>query len=159
ALRLKMNMVAPYTRVHRRYEVQKCAGEWGLIYTSHHYDILLSNPFGLVRFGLAEQRGVEPQWDWTTNQQGMVTFWRGGVEENKNLDCIWPVGLRGTNDYPYRFPENATPQQQTRVFNQVIETQVQTVKEVLGEGAKPLYTFTLWDEMIAKYEQQKENFV
>ena len=47
ALRLRMNMVAPYTRVHRRYEVQKLASDWGLYYTSHHYDILVSNPFGL----------------------------------------------------------------------------------------------------------------
>jgi hypothetical protein len=29
ALRLRMNMVAPYTRVHRRYEVQKLASDWG----------------------------------------------------------------------------------------------------------------------------------
>ncbi|SPF56452.1 conserved exported hypothetical protein [Candidatus Sulfopaludibacter sp. SbA4] len=35
ALRLRMNMVAPYTRVHRRYEVQKLASDWGLYYTSH----------------------------------------------------------------------------------------------------------------------------
>ena len=48
ALRLRMNMVAPYTRVHRRYEVQKLASDWGLYYTSHHYDILVSNPYGLT---------------------------------------------------------------------------------------------------------------
>ncbi|HJZ97267.1 MAG TPA: glycosyl hydrolase 115 family protein, partial [Candidatus Solibacter sp.] len=36
ALRLRMNMVAPYVRVHRRYEVQKLASDWGLYYTSHH---------------------------------------------------------------------------------------------------------------------------
>ena len=34
ALRLRMNMVAPYVRVHRRYEVQKLASDWGLYYTS-----------------------------------------------------------------------------------------------------------------------------
>ena len=54
ALRLRMNMVAPYTRVHRRYEVQKMASDWGLFYTSHHYDILLSNPFGIERYGLGK---------------------------------------------------------------------------------------------------------
>jgi hypothetical protein len=57
-----MNMVAPYTRVHRRMEVQKMASDWGLFYTSHHYDILLSNPFGMTRFKLAEQRGVSGAW-------------------------------------------------------------------------------------------------
>jgi hypothetical protein len=56
ALRLRMNMVAPYTRTHRRYEVQKMASDWGLFYTSHHYDILLSNPFGIKRYGLGAAR-------------------------------------------------------------------------------------------------------
>src|SRR4029079_15734920 len=32
ALRLRMNMVAPYMRVTRRYEVQKLASDWGLFY-------------------------------------------------------------------------------------------------------------------------------
>src|SRR5579862_7194586 len=42
ALRLRMNMVAPYVRVQRPYEIQKMASDWGLFYTSHHYDTLLS---------------------------------------------------------------------------------------------------------------------
>lgn len=159
ALRLRVNMVAPYTRVHRRYEVQQCAGDWGLIYTSHHYDILLSNPFGLVRFGLAEKRNVKPEWNWAKNKEGMTKYWRGGVWENKELDCIWPVGLRGTNDYPYQFPKGMTESEETKVFNQVIETQVQTVKDILPCTEPPVYTFTLWDEMIKKYEADKKNFV
>jgi hypothetical protein len=65
-----MNMVAPYTRVHRRFEVQKLASDWGLDYTSHHYDILVSNPFGLTRFNLAAERGVQPVYDWFTNRDG-----------------------------------------------------------------------------------------
>src|SRR5947207_2079583 len=63
ALRLRMNMVAPYVRVHRRFEVQQLASDWGLYYTSHHYDNLVSNPFGLVTFNLAAERGVRPDYD------------------------------------------------------------------------------------------------
>lgn len=158
ALRLRMNMVAPYTRVHRRYEVQKCAGDWGLIYTSHHYDVLLSNPFGIIRFGLAEKRGVSAEWDWFKNKEGMVKFWRGGVWENKELDCIWPVGLRGTNDYGYPFPKGMTEKEQTAVFNHVIDTQVETVKEILPCNEPPVYAFTLYTEMLTKYEADKSSF-
>lgn len=158
ALRLRMNMVAPYTRVHRRYEVQKCADDWGLIYTSHHYDVLLSNPFGIIRFGLAEKRGVSPEWNWFKNKEGMVKFWRGGVWENKELDCIWPVGLRGTNDYGYPFPKDMSKAEQTRVFNHVIKTQVNTVKDILPCDEPPVYTFTLYTEMLNKYEADKEEF-
>src|SRR5205809_1136437 len=93
ALRLRMNMVAPYVRVHRRFEVQQLASDWGLYYTSHHYDILVSNPFGLVTFNLAAERGVRPDYDWFTNRDGLLTFWRGGVADNPDLDVLWPVGL------------------------------------------------------------------
>lgn len=158
ALRLRMNMVAPYTRVHRRYEVQKCASDWGLIYTSHHYDVLLSNPFGIIRFNLAEKRGISPEWDWFKNQDGMVKFWRGGVWENKEINCIWPVGLRGTNDYGYPFPKGMSEDDQTKVFNNVIETQVKTVKDLLPCNEPPVYTFTLYTEMLNKYEADKNAF-
>ena len=56
ALRLRMNMVAPYVRVQRPYDIQKTASDWGLVYTSHHYDALVSNPWGFSRFGLAAER-------------------------------------------------------------------------------------------------------
>lgn len=158
ALRLKMNMVAPYTRVHRRYEVQKCASDWGLIYTSHHYDVLLSNPFGIQRFRLAEKRGVSANWDWFKNKDGMVKYWRGGVWENKELNCIWPVGLRGTNDYGYPFPKGMSEEQQTQVFNNVIQTQVDTVKKLLPCDEAPVFTFTLYTEMLNKYESDKSDF-
>ncbi|HTL29677.1 MAG TPA: glycosyl hydrolase 115 family protein, partial [Tepidisphaeraceae bacterium] len=108
ALRLKVNMVAPYTRVHRRHEVQKLASDWGLFYTSHHYDILLSNPFGMTRYGLAEQRQSGTNWNWQENREGLLRYWRGGVEENKDINCIWPVALRGTDDTGYRFAKGTT---------------------------------------------------
>ena len=81
ALRLRMNMVAPYTRVHRRYEVQKLASDWGLYYTSHHYDILVSNPFGLTRFNLAAERGVQAGLGLVHQpRRACSKFWRGGVD-------------------------------------------------------------------------------
>jgi hypothetical protein len=158
ALRLRMNMVAPYTRVHRRYEVQKCASDWGLIYTSHHYDVLLSNPFGIERFNLAEKRDVNPEWNWFKNREGMVKYWRGGVWENKELNCIWPVGLRGTNDYGYPFPKGMSEARQTEVFNNVIQTQVDTVKNLLPCNEDPVFAFTLYTEMLNKYEADKSAF-
>lgn len=151
ALRLRFNMVAPYTRVHRRYEVQECANKWGLFYTSHHYDILLSNPFGIERFNLAEKRGINPDWDWYKNKEGMKKYWYGGVEENKNLDAIWPVGLRGTDDHAYAFPENTSEKEQSIVFQEVIDSQIQMVKKSLPRGHPSIFHFTLYAEMLEKY--------
>ncbi len=155
ALRLRMNMVAPYTRVHRRFEVQKLASDWGLYYTSHHYDILVSNPFGLVTFNLAAERGVKPDYNWFTNRDGMLKFWRGGLEENKSIDVIWPVGMRGTADRPFTFPEGMTDEQKAATFREVIAEQVKMVK---AEVKDPVFHFTMYTEMLPLYQKNPAAF-
>jgi len=155
ALRLRMNMVAPYTRVHRRFEVQKLASDWGLYYTSHHYDILVSNPFGLVTYNLAAERGVKPDYDWFTNRDGMLKFWRGGLEENKSIDVIWPVGMRGTSDRPFTFPAGFTDEQKAATFREVIGEQVKMVR---AEVKDPLFHFTMYSEMLPQYQRDPAAF-
>lgn len=152
ALRLRMNMVAPYTRVHRRYEVQKMASDWGLFYTSHHYDVLLSNPFGYRNFNLAEKRGVTGKWDWITNKENMLKYWRAGVEENGKLDCIWPVGLRGTDDVGYSFPKDMPESEQNKIFQEVINAQREAaIAGVAPDKKPPVFHFTLYGEMLDKF--------
>ena len=158
ALRLRMNMVAPYTRVHRRYEVQETASDWGLAYTSHHYDILVSNPFGLTRFNLAAERGVRPEYDWFNNKDGMLAFWRAGVMENRHLDVIWPVGMRNTEDRGYVLPQGFTDEDRAKVFHEVIADQVNMTRELLPPGKTPLFHFTMYTEMLPAYQQHPETF-
>jgi hypothetical protein len=158
ALRLRMNMVAPYTRVHRRHEVQKLASDWGLYYTSHHYDILLSNPFGLVRYNLAAERGVQPDWNWFTNRDGMIKFWRAGVLENRDLDAIWPVGMRGTEDRPFTFPAGTTDDEKAKTFREVIADQVKIVDDLLPKDKTPLFHFTMYNEMLPEYQRNAAAF-
>lgn len=148
ALRLKMNMVAPYVRTVRTFEVQKMASDWGLYYTSHHYDTLLSNPYGFRHFGLAARRGVTGGFDWFNNREGMLAYWRAGVLENRELDAIWPVGMRGTDDVPYTFPPNMTDDEKARVYQEIIDLQVAMVKELLPSEKEPVFHFTLYNEML-----------
>ncbi|MCA1638428.1 MAG: glycosyl hydrolase 115 family protein, partial [Acidobacteria bacterium] len=142
ALRLRFNMVAPYTRAHRRFEVQKIASDWGLFYTSHHYDILLSNLFGIERFGLGKARNAGTTWDWLMNKEGMLNYWRGGVSENREINAIYPVGLRGTDDRSYTFPKDMSEADKSKIFQDVIETQVRTTKELLPKDKQPIFHFT-----------------
>jgi len=153
-----MNMVAPYVRVHRRFEVQQLASDWGLYYTSHHYDILVSNPFGLVTFNLAAERAVRPDYDWLTNRDGLLTFWRGGVTENHDLDVIWPVGLRNTSDRAYTWPEGTTDADKARVFREVIGLQTAMVRDALPPGHAPLFHFTMYSEMLELYRRDPAAF-
>jgi hypothetical protein len=151
ALRLRMNMVAPYVRVQRPYQIQKTASDWGLIYTSHHYDSLLSNPWGFTRFGLAAARNAGTEWDWFKNRQGMLHFWRGGVLENRELDAFWPVGLRGTQDRGYTFPDGMSDEEKNKAYREVIDEQVKLTRDLLPRGKDPLFHFTLYTEMLPQY--------
>src|SRR5262245_33906054 len=144
ALRLRMNMVAPYVRVQRPYEIQKMASDWGLVYTSHHYDSLLSNPWGFTRFGLAEARNAGTDWDWFKNREGLLNFWRGGVLENRELDAYWPVGLRGTQDRSYTFPAGMSDDEKNKAYREAIDEQVKLTKSLLPQGKTPLFHFTLY---------------
>lgn len=151
ALRLRMNMVAPYVRVQRPYEIQKLASDWGLFYTSHHYDSLLSNPWGFTRFGLAAARNAGTEWDWFKNRQGMLNFWKGGVLENRDIDAIWPVGLRGTQDRGYTFPDGMSEDEKNKAYRDVIDEQVKMTRSLLPPDKTPLFHFTLYTEMLPQY--------
>ena len=151
ALRLRMNMVAPYVRVQRPFEIQKMASDWGLVYTSHHYDTLLSNPWGFTRFGLAAARNAGTDWDWFKNREGLLNFWRGGVLENRSLDAYWPVGLRGTQDRSYTFPEGISEDEKNKAYREAIDAQVEMTKRLLPADKQPLFHFTLYTEMLPQY--------
>lgn len=153
ALRLRMNQVAPFVRVRRPFEVQKLASDWGLFYTSHHYDVLLSNPYGYDRFNLARERGVTGAYDWFANKDMLLRYWRAGVLENRELNCIWPVGLRGTEDQAQRFPAGTTEEQKARAFAEAIAAQVRMTRELLPADKEPLFHFTMYGEMLRNYQQ------
>jgi hypothetical protein len=153
ALRLRMNQVAPYVRTKRHFEIQKMASDWGLFYSSHHYDILLSNPYGFDHFGLAKARGAGAKYDWFENREGMLRYWRAGVEENRELDAIYPVGLRGTDDYPYAWPKDVPVSDRNRVYAEAIRRQVEMTKALLPPGKTPIFHFTLYNEMLSAFRR------
>jgi hypothetical protein len=132
------------------------ASDWGLYYTSHHYDTLLSDPYHFNRRpGLAKLRGVEPVWDWLKNRDGLIRYWRGGVEENKSLHAIYPIGMRGTEDYSYQFPKSWSTDQRIAAYNEALQTQADIVKKGLPKNGEPLMHFTMYTEMLPYYQTGK----
>ena len=78
----------------------------------------------------------------------MLTFWRGGVMENRHLDVIWPVGMRNTDDRGYTWPQGYTDEDKAKTFHEVITDQVNMVQELLPPGKTPLFHFTMYTEML-----------
>ncbi|WP_139959859.1 glycosyl hydrolase 115 family protein [Flavicella sediminum] len=114
--------------------------------------MLLSNPWGYERFGLAKERGIEGPYKWNSNKEGMIKFWEAGVVENKDLDCIWPVGLRGTDDVGALFPEGTSMEKKAKILSDIIEIQVNLTKKHLPKNNKPIFHLTLYSELQHFYE-------
>jgi hypothetical protein len=80
------------------------------------------------------------------------------VTENKDLDVIWPVGMRGTEDRPFTFPAGTTEDQRAATFREVIQRQVAMVKELLPKDKTPLFHFTMYSEMLPEYQRNPAAF-
>lgn len=152
ALRLKLNQVAPYVRVQRSLELPQLASEWGLFFTSHHYDILLSNPWGFKRFKLAEKRGAGTEWDWINNRSGVLNYLRAGVVEHATFDCIWPVGLRATGDAGYNFPPGASDLLR-RIFDDALASEIALVNALVSPDKPRIFHLTLYGEMLSHFRR------
>ena len=50
----------------------------------------------------------------------------GEQDKNKDLDAIYPVGIRGTDDTPYVFPAGTTVEQKGKVFEDAIRDQIRS---------------------------------
>ncbi len=78
--------------------------------------------------------------------------------ENKDLDVIWPVGMRGTSDRPFTFPPGTTDDQRAATFREVIADQVRMVREALPKDKTPIFHFTMYSEMLPAYQRNPAAF-
>lgn len=75
-----------------------------------------------------------------------------------NLDCIWPVGLRGAIDASYNFSEGMTIQEKNKEYETAIFKQVALVKSILPPTSKPVFHFTLYGEMLENFSSANLDF-
>ena len=75
--------------------------------------------------------------------------------ENRDLDAYWPVGLRGTQDRSYTFPDGMSEDEKNKAYREAIEEQVKLTKSLLPAGKTPLFHFTLYTEMLPQYQSGK----
>jgi len=71
------------------------------------------------------------------------------VLENRDLDAYWPVGLRGTQDRSYTFPDGISEDEKNKAYREAIEEQVKLTKALLPPGRTPLFHFTLYTDVAA----------
>lgn len=103
------------------------ADEYGIIMgTSHH------EPMMRAQQEYSDRQREVGIWDFVTNRDNLLTFWREGIDRNKNYDNLITVGMRGDGDVPMGQGDDA---QNAKVLEQVIADQRALISEVYGKPA------------------------
>lgn len=82
----------------------------------------------------------ELEFDYTVNPKAIETYWRERIQESKNFNMIYTMGIRGVHDSPFmcRLLPNPTLKNRVALLQKVINLQRKMIKEVFGrEDAVP----------------------
>ena len=66
--------------------------------------------------------------------------------------------MRGTEDRPFTFPPGTTDDDKAKTFREVINEQVNMVRELLPKDKTPLFHFTMYSEMLPQYQRDPAAF-
>ncbi|MFI3277438.1 MAG: glycosyl hydrolase 115 family protein [Rikenellaceae bacterium] len=83
------------------------------------------------------------EFDYTVNPKAIEAYWRERLEESKEFNMIYTMGIRGVHDSPYqcRLLKNPTLENRVKFLQNIINLQRQMIKEVFGseDGAKQIF--------------------
>ena len=147
--RLKANTLWPamsdhdiaFNEIPANYDV---AQDYAIIRGSSHVEMLLRN-----NSHEWNPRTMGP-YNWITNRQRMIQYWRQAVAQFGRYDNLYTVGLRGADDFPMEGA--STPAQMARVLSEAIAAQRQILSSTLHEPADEIpQVFTPYKEIAAAY--------
>ncbi|MBO4864246.1 MAG: glycosyl hydrolase 115 family protein [Eubacterium sp.] len=72
-------------------------------------------------------------WDFRSNREGIIRFWRDGLKRNGHLENVITIGMRGERDSKI-LGEDATLRDNIELLRDVIKTQNQLIKEEVNEN-------------------------
>ncbi len=130
-------------------ENPRLADEFGIIVgTSHHEPMQRSQQEWLrnrYNYGNGE-------WNYVSNKDGIVQFFREGIENTKDYECIITMGMRGDEDRPMVDAGSAAAN--FRIMEGIIKDQREIIENVTGKPASEIpQVWTLYKEVLEYYDQ------
>ena len=148
--RLKSNMLWPsfgFNRVPENYEMLK---EYAVVQGSSHIEMMLRDN---------QNEWVEATmgpYNWFTNKDRILDYWRKAVEQFRDYENIYTLGLRGIDDVPLEGAK--TPEERAKVISEVIIAQRKILSKTLNKPADQIpQVLTLYKEVTAAYNTGKLN--
>lgn len=165
-LRLKANYIWPAMHVNcfnANLRNGELAQEMGIVVGTSHCDMLLRSNQNEWHPWL-EQKGYQGlSYDYSIpgkNRERLKEYWRESVEQNKNYEVCYTVGMRGIHDTGFvtsviDYDKNMSVEQKQEakvaLLGKVISDQRNILKEVLGTE-EALQTFVPYKEVLPLYD-------
>ena len=170
-LRLKANYIWPAMHVNyfnENVENARLAESMGIVVGTSHCDMLLRSNQNEWEPWIASKGYHDAIYDYSIegkNREILKQYWRESVEQYKDNEVSYTVGMRGIHDSGFHTAaidaddsKTAEEKQQARVqlLSQVINDQREILREVLGEdkAKTALQTFIPYKEVLVLYDQQ-----
>ncbi|MBD0403015.1 glycosyl hydrolase 115 family protein [Flammeovirga sp. EKP202] len=121
------------------------AKEYGIYVGTSHCENMARNNYdewedwAEAHANMYDAKGV-PVWDYTVNPKTIEAYWQERLEESKEYNMIYTLGIRGVHDSPFLYEnlENPTLENKVKLLQTVINRQRQMIKETFGsEDAVP----------------------
>lgn len=165
-LRLKANYIWPAMHVNcfnADLRNGALAEEMGIVVGTSHCDMLLRSNQNEWQPWLEKKGYQDLAYDYSIpgkNRERLKEYWRESVEQNKNYEVCYTVGMRGIHDTGFVtnvidqdniMTEEEKQQAKVQLLGQVISEQRNILKDVLGTK-KMLQTFVPYKEVLPLYD-------
>ncbi|WP_228552391.1 glycosyl hydrolase 115 family protein [Gracilibacillus salitolerans] len=168
-LRLKANYIWPAMHVNyfnENPENGRLAEEMGIVVGTSHCDMLLRSNQNEWEPWLEKKGYEEVSYDYSIpgrNREILQEYWRESVEQNKDYEVCYTVGMRGVHDFGFKTDEidhntnlnmEEKKQEKVKLLGNIIKDQRNILKDVLGKKNREeaLQTFIPYKEVLPLYD-------
>ncbi|HZH62541.1 MAG TPA: glycosyl hydrolase 115 family protein [Metabacillus sp.] len=168
-LRLKANYIWPAMHVNyfnENPENGRLAEEMGIVVGTSHCDMLLRSNQNEWEPWIKKKGYEGVSYDYSIpgrNREILKEYWRESVEQNRDYEVCYTVGMRGIHDFGFKTDKidhntklnmEEKKQEKVKLLAKIIKDQRSILKEVLGkENAETaLQTFIPYKEVLPLYD-------
>lgn len=165
-LRLKLNYIWPAMHVNSfnmKPENGALADRLGIVVGTSHCDMLMRSNNREWKPWIEKKGYTDAAYDFSIpgkNREILKEYWRESIEQNKNFEVCYTLGMRGIHDsgFETKTLKNLTGNEllkaKMELLDSVIKTQEDLLKETLGR--ETLKTFIPYKEVLELYDNGLE---
>ncbi len=120
----------------------KLANDYGIVMGTSHVEPMMRADKEWGRAGFQAD-----EWNFLTHSNDLKTFWRKGIERNKDYEKIITVAMRGKTDSPM------SPTANVALLEEIVDAQRQIISDVMDTNATSVpQLWALYKEVLQYYE-------